>query len=96
MASPLDGPSPSAQSAEGSATAERRGVIVPAAAVRDREGRDVVFVVKERRAERRAVSVAEERGDDAELASGLSAGERVVVEGPAELQDGDRVEEEEP
>jgi len=41
--------------------------------------------------ERRAVRVGDARGDQVEIVSGLSAGDRVVVEGPPELADGSRV-----
>jgi multidrug efflux pump subunit AcrA (membrane-fusion protein) len=51
----------------------------------------VVFVVKDGRLERRAVKVASAPGDPAQVEAGLAAGESVVVEGPAELEDGGRV-----
>jgi RND family efflux transporter MFP subunit len=66
-------------------------VIVPRAALRRDGERDVVLVVAGERVERRAVQVGLTRGDDVQLAAGLAPGERVVVEGPAELKDGDRV-----
>ena len=65
--------------------------LVPKAAVRTVEGRSIVFVVHDDRAERRAVSVGLETGDQIEVLSGLSAGERVVIEGPGTLKDGDKV-----
>jgi RND family efflux transporter MFP subunit len=64
---------------------------VPKAAVRTVDGRTIVFVLKQDRVERRAVRAGLENGDDVELLSGVSAGEQVVVEGPADLKDGDRV-----
>ena len=64
---------------------------VPKAALRTVDGKQVVFVLKEDRVERRAVSAGLEDGDQVELLSGVSAGERVVVEGPPDLKDGDRV-----
>ncbi len=73
--------------------AERPRVLVPKRAVRSSDGADYVFVVREGRAERRAVRVGTATGDQVEVLSGLSAGERVVVEGPADLTDGARVEE---
>jgi HlyD family secretion protein len=66
-------------------------VVVPKAAVRSADGRSIVFVLKDDRVERRAVSVGLENGDQVELVSGVSAGERVVVDGPATLKDGDKV-----
>ncbi len=67
------------------------GVLVPQAAVRSENGKSIVFVVKTDRAERRAVSVGNATGDQMEVLSGVTAGERVVVEGPATLKDGDKV-----
>jgi multidrug efflux pump subunit AcrA (membrane-fusion protein) len=37
------------------------------------------------------VQVGAEDGDQVEVRSGLSSGDRVVVEGPATLKDGDKV-----
>jgi RND family efflux transporter MFP subunit len=67
------------------------GVVVPRGAVRDEDGKSVVLVVAGEVAERRAVAVGRVRGDEVELEAGVRDGERVVVEGPAELEDGDRV-----
>jgi RND family efflux transporter MFP subunit len=64
---------------------------VPKSAVRTLDGRTVVFVLKQDRVERRAVRAGLEEGDQVEVLSGLSAGEQVVVEGPVDLKDGDRV-----
>jgi RND family efflux transporter MFP subunit len=66
-------------------------VTVPKTAVRSADGRSVVFVLNEDRVERRAVSVGLENGDQVELVSGVRAGERVVVDAPPTLKDGDRV-----
>jgi RND family efflux transporter MFP subunit len=65
--------------------------LVPKTAVRTADGRSVVFVLKEDRVERRAISVGLENGDQVEVISGVSAGERVVVEAPQTLKDGDKV-----
>jgi HlyD family secretion protein len=75
---------------EGGATAAGRPVVViPRAAVRKDGDRDVVFVVQSgNRLERRAIGLAAGAGDEAVVTSGLAAGERVVVEGPAHLKDG--------
>ena len=66
-------------------------VLVPKAAVRTADGRKIVFVLKQDRIERRAVSVGLEQGDQIEVVSGVTAGERVVVDGPQTLKDGDKV-----
>ena len=70
-----------------------RGVLLPRSCVRGVDGRDVVFVVTNDRAERRAVTVS--GGPDGEIlvTAGLAAGERVIVEAPAELADGVAVTE---
>jgi RND family efflux transporter MFP subunit len=70
-----------------------RAVLVPQAAVRQQDGRDVVLVVRDGRVERRAVSVVNTHAGESELSAGLAGGERVVVEGPAELADGAAVKE---
>jgi RND family efflux transporter MFP subunit len=66
-------------------------VVVPKAAVRNADGHAIVFVLREDRVERRAVRVGLETGDQVELVSGVSAGERVVIDGPPTLKDGDKV-----
>ena len=66
-------------------------VSVAKSAIRTLDGRTVVFVVREDRVERRAVRAGLEQGNEVEVLSGLSAGERVVIEGPATLKDGDRI-----
>jgi HlyD family secretion protein len=73
------------------AAAPTRAVVVPRAAVRKDGGRDVVFIVRGEKVERRAVRLSPAPGDEAVVISGLNGGERVVVEGPAELKDGDLV-----
>ena len=75
----------------GAATPAVAAVMVPKSAIRSESGKAIVFVVTTDRVERRAVSVGDASGDQMEVRSGVSAGERVVVEGPATLKDGDRV-----
>lgn len=65
-----------------------RGVIVSSRAVRQVEGRDVVFVIHQGRAERRAVTLSERRTQDVILSAGLNAGESVAVDAPSDLVDG--------
>jgi RND family efflux transporter MFP subunit len=66
-------------------------LLVPAAAARRQDGEDVVYVVRGDLAERRAVRLGSVVGDEVEVIAGLTGGERLIVEGPADLADGDRV-----
>ena len=70
----------------------RRAVAISKKAIREDSGRDIVFVVTGESVERRAVNVASTEGDQALILAGLDGGEQVVVEGPEDLTDGDRVE----
>ncbi len=82
--------------AAGTAPAIVRTVLVPKAAIRQQDGRDVVLVVQGGRAERRAVTVTSTSANETEISAGLAAGERVVVEGPGDLTDGTIVKETKP
>src|SRR2546430_13803567 len=65
-----------------------RGVVVPAADLRKEGDRDVVFVLKERRAQRRTVTLGGAIGDSRQGLAGVSPGEAVIVDAPAGLKDG--------
>jgi RND family efflux transporter MFP subunit len=80
----------------GPAPAVMRTVLVPKAAIRQQDGRDVVLVVQGGRAERRAVTVTSTSANETEISAGLAAGERVVIEGPGDLTDGAIVKENKP
>ncbi|MGS1077861.1 efflux RND transporter periplasmic adaptor subunit [Pseudoxanthomonas beigongshangi] len=74
------------------AAPQPQGVRVPAAAITERDGQQVAFVVGgEQRAEQRALQVGMLMGNDRQVRSGLAAGENVVLDPPAELKDGGRV-----
>jgi len=66
------------------------GVYVPAAAIRDRDGKKVVFIAYNGRAVAREVHITSQRSDGA-LVDGLVGGESVVTAGPATLKDGDKI-----
>jgi RND family efflux transporter MFP subunit len=70
-----------------------RAVLVPKTAVQSQDGRDIVMVIHNGRAERRAVKVLNVGADQTSIAAGLSAGERVAVDWPAGLADGVAVQE---
>ncbi len=65
--------------------------LVPPAALRKDGEQDVVFVLHEDKAERRAVKLGGTIGDNRQVLTGVSAGEDVIVEAPATLKDGDAV-----
>ncbi len=81
----------------GAAPEQKNGATEPAAlipqdAVREDQGKKIVFLVKDNRLERRAVILGGTRGSDAEVLAGIDAGDTVVVKGPATLRDGQAVE----
>jgi RND family efflux transporter MFP subunit len=65
--------------------------LVPQSAIHDDAGKKVVFLVKDDKLERRAVTLGENRGSDTEIMAGLVVGDTVVVSGPADLRDGQSV-----
>ena len=71
-----------------SGAANGRQIIVPKSALSQDGGTDIVYVVSNGRAERRAVKLGSTRGEEAELLSGLSAGEKVITNRPPGLRDG--------
>ncbi len=86
------------QSAPGdqAAPATSSSVTVPKAAIQNSDNRDLVWVVRDGRVERRAVTVAQTSGDESTIAAGLSGGEKVVVNPPSGLADGVKISEKNP
>jgi RND family efflux transporter MFP subunit len=72
-----------------------RGVLVPAAAIRQDGGKDVVFLLREGRAERRAVTLGGTLGDSRQVQAGVAAGDTVIVAAREGLRDGDAVKPQE-
>ena len=70
-----------------------RGVLVPAAALRKDGSDDVVYVLQDGRAHRRAVTLGAGSGDPRPILAGLSAGESVIVDAPAGIKDDAAVSE---
>lgn len=66
--------------------------LIPATAVRDDAGKKVVFLVKNDHVERRAISVAGASGSDAQVLAGVTSGDVVVANGPADLRDGEAIQ----
>jgi RND family efflux transporter MFP subunit len=68
-----------------------RTVTLPRSAVQQQEGRDVVLVVQNGRAERRAVTISSSLNDEVAVSAGVAAGERVIIDPPQSIVDGSAV-----
>src|SRR5271169_6675619 len=73
-----------------STSAQPAGAFVPSAAVRDHDGKKVVFVAFDGKARMREVHVLSQRSDGF-LVDGLVGGESVISKGPQDLKDGDNI-----
>jgi HlyD family secretion protein len=69
---------------------EPSGAVVPASAVRDLDGKKVVFIVSENKAVMKQVRILGQRGNGY-LVDGPINGENVVTTGPANLKDGQSI-----
>jgi len=65
---------------------------IPKSAVRSEGGTSFVFLVHDGKLEHRAIRVGADRGTDVAIMAGVMAGDSLVVNGPATLHDGDKVE----
>src|SRR5437667_6234176 len=65
---------------------------IPKGAVRSDSNTSFVFLVRDGKVERRAVSVGIDRGTDVAILAGVTPGGSLVVKGPENLRDGDKVE----
>ena len=75
----------------GAQAAAPRGALVPAGALRQDAGKDVLYLLREGRAERRAVTLGGSVGDSRQVLAGVSAGDSVIVDAPEGLKEGDAV-----
>jgi RND family efflux transporter MFP subunit len=66
--------------------------IIPTAAVRKEGAASVVYLVKQNKLERHAITLGATRGSDVEIMAGLSPGDSVVLRGTEALHDGQTVE----
>ena len=66
------------------------GAIVPALAVRDRDGKKVVFIVQDGKAVMKTVRVINQRSDGY-LVDGPINGENVITSAPENLKDGQSI-----
>ena len=67
------------------------GVLVPAAAIVERDGKDVAFAIDGEAVQQRTLKLGRTLGDDREVLEGLSGGDAVVLDPPEQLADGSRV-----
>ncbi|MEZ5500778.1 MAG: efflux RND transporter periplasmic adaptor subunit [Steroidobacteraceae bacterium] len=74
-----------------SAAANRPAVLVPASALRDDGGTDIVFIVRDGKALRRAVTAGTTMQEQRQILGGVSPGDKVIVAPPAGLADGTAV-----
>ena len=67
-------------------------ILIPQSAVHDEDGKKIVFLVKDEKTERRAVTLGGTRGSSTEVIAGVAVGDTVVIKAPANLRDGQSVE----
>ena len=80
------------QSAE-EATPVEKYTAIPEAAVRQRDGRDIVWVVNEGKVKPRPVTIGDKSDGQARVEAGVNGGERIVIEGFDYLAEGASVTE---
>jgi HlyD family secretion protein len=71
-------------------SSQPQGVFVPTAAVRDRDGKKVVFVAFDGKAMAREVKILSQRSGGV-MVQGLNGGEDVVTSAPQDLKDGEKI-----
>jgi len=71
----------------------RAGVVVPQSAVTESAGKQYVWLVVNDRVERRAIATAGERGQEILVTSGIASGDKVIINAPPGLEEGERVKE---
>ena len=77
----------------GASQVDRSGVLIPPSAIIESGGNEYVLLLVNGVVERRAIASAGERGKEILVTSGLSGGEKVIINAPAGLENGARVEE---
>ena len=79
------------EAAKPAETNARPGVLVPAAAITQRDGKDVAFAINGEVVQQRSLVLGRTLGDDREVLQGLDGGDSVVLDPPEQLADGARV-----
>lgn len=70
---------------------EQKGIVLPIEALLELDGKQYVYVVKEDRAYKQEIEKIESNTQAAVIGQGLAPGDRVVVAGQSDLQDGSQV-----
>jgi RND family efflux transporter MFP subunit len=81
-----------AASAQGKEKAPQAVAYIPKTAVRSDSSASFVYLLRDGKVERRAVSLGTDRGTDVAVLAGVTPGDSLVVKGPENLRDGDKVE----
>ena len=87
----LDNEQPAAKD-KGKERGPQAVAFIPKGAVRSDSNTSYVFLIRDGKVERRAVSVGQERGTEVAVIAGVLPGDSLVVKGPESLHDGDKVE----
>ena len=66
-------------------------VMIPASAVHQDGSQAIAFVIKDHNAERRALRLGANIGEDRQVLAGVQVGEQVIIDAPDTLKDGDEV-----
>jgi HlyD family secretion protein len=81
------------QSASESKATTARDLTISKFAVSQRDGKDIVWIMRDGVVERRAVTLGASQGNEVSVSAGLSGGEKLVLNAPDNLADGGRVKE---
>lgn len=81
-----------AVNAKGKEKAPQAVAYIPKTAVRSDSSASFVYLLRDGKVERRAVSLGMDRGTDVAVLAGVTPGDSLVVKGPENLRDGDKVE----
>lgn len=81
------------EESEAGQIAGRAGVLIPQSAVSKSDNKQYVWLIVNGVVERRAISTAGQRGKEILVNSRLSAGDKVIINAPANLENGTRVRE---
>jgi HlyD family secretion protein len=77
---------------KGAEKAPQAVAYIPKSAVRSDSSASFVYLLRDGKVERRAVSLGTDRGTEVAVLAGVTPGDSIVVRGPESLHDGDKVE----